>query len=277
LPDAPLVLLVEDDRQAADLLRLQLEGGGFRVAVAADGEEGLVQARALRPAAIVLDVLRPAAIVLDVLRPAAIVLDVLRPRLGGWDFLAQAKADPLLAAIPVVIASVVDERGKGFALGAADYLVKPVGRDALVNTLARLGIAPGSRAAPTTILAIDDDPLATGLLAAILEPEGYRVLQAAGGEEGIALAVAERPALIVLDLTMPGTDGFAVVERLRGEPASAAIPIVILSARELTVADQARLAGRVSALARKGEFDRTAFVEVVRHCCGAAAGGTAER
>ena len=251
LPDAPLVLLVEDDRQAADLLRLQLEGGGFRVAVAADGEEGLVQARALRP--------------------AAIVLDVLRPRLGGWDFLAQAKADPLLAAIPVVIASVVDERGKGFALGAADYLVKPVGRDALVNTLARLGIAPGSRAAPTTILAIDDDPLATGLLAAILEPEGYRVLQAAGGEEGLALATAERPALIVLDLTMPGTDGFAVVERLRAEPASAAIPIVILSARELTAADQARLAGRVSALARKGEFDRSAFVEVVRRCCGATA------
>jgi CheY-like chemotaxis protein len=114
------------------------------------------------------------------------------------------------------------------------------------------------------VLAIDDDPLAIQLVQAVLEPSGYRILTASGGEEGIALALQERPALIIVDLMMPEVDGFEVVERLRSEPATAAIPIVILTSRSMSAADKQRLNGQISYLARKGDFDRAAFLELVR-------------
>jgi CheY-like chemotaxis protein len=247
---ARTVLVVDDDPRAVDLLTLYLRGAGFEVVVARDGEEALNLARQVRP--------------------AVITLDVMLPRLDGWDFLARAKAEPALAGIPVVVVSMLDERGKGFALGAAEYLVKPVSREPLLGTLRRLlppaepGEAAGS--APK-VLAIDDDPMAIELIRAVLGGEGYTVLAAAGGEEGLALAQRETPALIILDLTMPEVDGFAVVERLRADPRTAAIPVVILTARTMTAEDKARLNGWISYLAEKGEFSRAAFVDLVRRLC----------
>jgi CheY-like chemotaxis protein len=241
------VLLVEDDPRAVELLRLQLEGAGFRVAVAGDGEEGLAQARRLHP--------------------LAITLDINLPKLDGWDFLAQAKADPALAEIPVIIVSMLDERGKGFALGAAEYLVKPVKREDLLAALRRFtatlpGLPRGGK-----VLAIDDDPLAVELIEAVLAPQGYRVLKATGGEAGLELARRQRPCLVILDLMMPEVDGFAVVERLREDPTTANIPIVILTSKSMTAEEKARLNGRISYLAQKGLFDRGAFVELVRGFC----------
>ncbi len=118
--DRPLILLVEDDRQAVDLLTLSLTGAGFQVVAASDGVEGLTRARQLLP--------------------SAIILDVLLPRIDGWEFLKQAKADPALAHIPVLVVSVVDERAKSLSLGAAEQLRKPVGRDELIGALSRQGI-----------------------------------------------------------------------------------------------------------------------------------------
>ena len=244
---ASTVLLIEDDQNSIDLLSLYLGAAGFEVAVARDGQEGLEMARRLRP--------------------AVITLDIMLPRLDGWDFLTQAKAEPALADIPVIIVSMLDERGKGFALGAAEYLVKPVRREDLLATLRRVAPVGPALERPAKVLAIDDDPMAVDLIQAVLEPAGYRVLTASGGEEGIAVAIRELPDLVILDLLMPDVDGFAVVERLRAEPATKPIPIVILTSKAMSQQEKERLNGQISYLARKGEFNRTAFIDLVRGCC----------
>ncbi len=241
----PMILLIEDDKHAIELLTLYLDGAGFRVAVAHDGEEGLELARQRHP--------------------AGIVLDILMPKLDGWDFLARAKADPTIADVPVIIVSMVDERGKGFALGAAEYLVKPVGREELLTALGRFTPIPAAHEAQPKVLAIDDDPMAVNLIEAVLEPQGYTVLKAGGGEEGIALARQEQPAIIFLDLLMPEVDGFEVVERLRAEPGTARIPIVILTSQTMTHAEKERLNGQISFLAQKAEFKRADLLELVRN------------
>jgi DNA-binding response OmpR family regulator len=239
--------VVEDSPQAADLLTLYLQADGFAATVAQDGETGLAMARALRP--------------------LAIVLDILLPRLDGWDVLARAKADPAISDIPIVVVSMLDERGKGFALGAADYLVKPVQREALLATLRRVSVPTGSSNGQVKVLAIDDDPLALELIEAVLGPAGYVVVKASGGQEGIAIAQQERPGLVILDLLMPDVDGFAVVERLHAEPATAGIPIVILTSRSMRAEERDRLNGKIRFLAHKATFNRAEFVELVRGLC----------
>jgi CheY-like chemotaxis protein len=163
----------------------------------------------------------------------------------------------------VVIVSIMEQRGKGFALGAADYLVKPVSRDDLVSALQRVSLMRRPRE-KLTILAIDDDAMALELIDAILSQEGFQVHRASGGDEGIAAARLEMPALIILDLLMPEVDGFMVVERLRADPITATIPIVILTSKHLTPDVKSRLNGQIAYLARKGEFSRAAFVELIR-------------
>jgi CheY-like chemotaxis protein/anti-sigma regulatory factor (Ser/Thr protein kinase) len=241
------ILLVEDDEAAIELLTIYLSGAGFNVSVARDGEEGLAMARSLHP--------------------AGITLDISLPRLDGWDFLTQIKGDSSTADIPVIIVSMLDERGKGFALGAADYLVKPVNRDELLATLERFAANGRGPGAPCKVLAIDDDPLALELIEASLVPQGFTVLRAAGGEDGIMKAESELPALIILDLLMPEMDGFTVAERLRANPATAGIPIVVLTSKSISHDEKERLNAHISHLARKGEFNRVEFVELVRHLC----------
>lgn len=239
----PLVLVVEDDSQAAELLTLYLESAECSVEVARDGEEGFSKARQLHP--------------------ALITLDLLLPKVDGWDLLVRLKGDRETREIPVVIVSIVDQPGKGFALGAADYLLKPVGREDLLHALQRVGLT-GQQREMKTILTIDDDPMAVELVEAILTGEGFRVLKAYGGEEGLSTARQEVPALIILDLLMPGVDGFTVVERLRADPTTATIPIVILTSKNLMAHERERLSGEIAYLARKNEFSRTGFVELVR-------------
>jgi CheY-like chemotaxis protein len=236
------IAVIEDDRKSADLLRVYLEDAGFDVAMAADGVEGLELVRRLRP--------------------RAVILDVRLPRLDGWDVLAQLKADPATAKLPVVIVSMIDEKGRGFALGAAEYLVKPVQREQVVVALERCRRGDGQ-----TVVVIDDDPTDLDLVEAVLSPEGYSVLRASGGEEGVALVAREHPAVVLVDLLMPGVDGFAVVHRLRSDPDTADVPIVVLTAKEMTSDDRARLTGQIDYLAQKGAFAREELVELVGHLC----------
>jgi len=244
-PGGLSMLVIEDDERSAELLRIFLEDGGFSVTVVGDGGEGIEAARRLRP--------------------SAIVLDLLLPNVSGWDVLTRLKGDPALAQIPVVIVSMVDERGKGYALGAAGYLVKPVDRDELLGALRPLtGSMDGQ---PVKVLTIDDDPVALELVAAVLDPEGYQVLRANGGEEGISIALHEGPALVIVDLLMPGTDGFEVVEQLRADPRTMHIPIVVLTAKAIGEEDRERLHSRIAHLAEKGRFSRAEFVDLVRRCC----------
>ena len=234
------VVVIEDDESSIDLLTLYLESDGFEVAVARDGAAGLER--------------------IHELMPAAVVLDLVLPTMDGWDVLVELKEHPDVCHLPVVIVSMLDDRGRGMALGADEYLVKPVRRHDLLTALSRAmpGQASGGR-----VLVIDDDPLVVRLVKNVLEDEGYEVLTATGREEGLGKARAEPPAIILLDLLMPGMDGFAMVEELRADPITAAIPIVILTAERLSDEEKERLNGRISYLAEKGDFDRDALVSLV--------------
>jgi CheY-like chemotaxis protein len=165
----------------------------------------------------------------------------------------------------VVIVSMIDEQGAGFALGAADYLVKPVDRESLLDALARC-VAP--RRDRRTLVAIDDDPVDLDLLEAVLAPEGWEVLRAGGGEEGLRLVRRVRPAVVVLDLLMPEVDGFEVVEQLRADPAVSDVPIVVLTSKDMTRADHERLAGQISYLAQKGALPKAELVDLVDRLVG---------
>jgi signal transduction histidine kinase/CheY-like chemotaxis protein len=237
----PTVVVVEDDRRSFDLLRVFLEGVGARVVSARDGEEGLDTVRRLSP--------------------AGVVLDILLPGIDGWEVLARLKADSATAPIPVVVVSMLDERGHGFALGAAEYLVKPVSKDQLLAALHRAAAIPERK---HTVVAIDDDPLAIELVRASLEPEGWTVLGAATGQEGLALIRERQPSAVLLDLLMPGMDGFEVVEALRADPDTKSVPVVILTSKSMTQQDKERLQGRITYVARKTEFDLSGLAGLLR-------------
>ena len=155
---------------------------------------------------------------------------------------------------------MVDERGAGLALGAAEYLVKPVDAGEL---LAALAAASHRRSGRRRLVAIDDDPVDLDLLEAVLAPEGWVVVRAGGGEEGVRAVRRERPAVVLLDLLMPDLDGFEVVERLRADPLVGDVPIIVLTSKEMTAADQERLRGRISYLAQKGTVPQAELVELV--------------
>jgi signal transduction histidine kinase/CheY-like chemotaxis protein len=245
------VLVIEDDPLSAELLRVHLDGAGFRVAVARDGAEGLELAGQLQP--------------------SVIVLDLNLPSLDGWEVLARAKDDPVLREIPIVVVSMLDERGRGFALGAADYLVKPVESAALLGAVRRVMRTAGNVGYETlTVLAVDDDPLALELLLASLEPAGFDILTADGGAAGLELARQARPDLIVLDLMMPDFDGFAVIDALRADPEIASIPVVVLTSKVMSVEEKAQLSGRIAYLAQKGDFDPSVLSAQIRGLCPAA-------
>ena len=237
----PTVVVVEDDRRSFDLLRVYLEAAGARVVSARDGREGLDTVRRLNP--------------------AGVILDSLLPGIDGWEVLAQLKADPGTAEIPVIVVSMLDERGRGFALGAAEYLVKPVGKEELLAALYRAAAMPERT---HTVVAIDDDPMAIELVKASLEPEGWTVVGAATGQEGLALIRERQPSAVLLDLLMPGMDGFEVVEALRADPDTKSIPVVILTSKSMTQQDKERLQGRITYVARKTEFDLSGLGGLLR-------------
>ncbi|HXG40380.1 MAG TPA: response regulator, partial [Candidatus Limnocylindrales bacterium] len=229
----PLVLVVEDDAAAAELLRLQLGRAGYRTAVAADGESGLEAARRLAP--------------------AAILLDILLPGLDGWEVLKRLRADPATAVIPVMVVTIVDDAALGLALGAVDYFVKPVARETLLAALGRLTFTTKVRERTVTVLAIDDDPATLALYRSALTPSGFRILEAASGRDGLAQASANSVDLIVLDLQLPDVDGFEVAARLKADPATAQIPILVVTGQTLTDEDKARLNHRVVGVLAKGD------------------------
>jgi len=247
-----VILVIEDDPSSIKLLTLHLQGAGFEVAVAHDGAEGLDMARQIHP--------------------AGIVLDLVLPRVDGWEVLARAKADSVLREIPIIVVSMIDERGRGFALGAVDYLLKPFDAGTLLGTLRRaIRTITGSGAESVTLLAIDDDPLAIELLRVSLEQAGFSVLTAGDGAEGLEMARLALPDLIILDLMMPDVDGFAVVEALRADLRTATIPVIVLTSKTMTLDEKARLNGRINHLARKGDFNRTDFLALIRDLCPAVA------
>jgi len=246
-PAGPLVLITEDSPQAATIFRRFLEDAGYRTLHAADGEECLALARRQRP--------------------DLISLDILMPRLNGWDTLERLKADPELADIPVVIVSVVDDLQRGLVLGAARVMQKPLRRDELLDALARLGF-PGKGRRKHTVLVVDDDPKIHEILALNLAGPRYRLLDALGGQEGIDLARQAAPDLVILDMMMPGVNGFDVVQTLRASPKTARIPILVLTAIHLNDRERKRLNGDIEAVMEKSEFSPEAFLAEVERALG---------
>ena len=230
------IVVIEDDPSSAELVGVHLTAAGLRPVAVRTGEEGLAAVRALRP--------------------AAVVLDIHLPGMDGWDVLSVIKADPQLATTPVVVVSVLPERGRGFALGASDYLVKPVSKEGLLGAVWR---AVAERADHTgerrDVVVIDDDPVALELVRATLEPRGWTVTTCTGGAEALSVIRAVRPSIVLVDLLMPDVDGFEVVDALRADPRTAATPVVVLTAKSLTAQDRQRLQGRIEFVASKGELD----------------------
>jgi CheY-like chemotaxis protein len=186
------------------------------------------------------------------------------PRVDGWDFLTRLKADSKTASIPVVVLSIVDERGKGFAMGATQYLVKPVDREELVRAVRHAVQTSSREVQDITVLAVDDDPIVLELMDAVLGPKDFRVLKAGTGREGLELARQRHPDVIVLDLLMPDLDGFQVLDDLKKYPETAHIPIIILTCKTLSQEDKERLNGRVTYLKQKSDFSRADFVAYLR-------------
>jgi CheY-like chemotaxis protein len=239
---SPLVLVIEDDPRAADLLHIYLTEAGYSVDIARDGEEGLAKVKQLSP--------------------DAVILDVLLPRVDGWAFLTQVKADPTTRDVPVLIASIIDQKGKGFALGAADYLVKPIQKGELLRTLGTFSLTSKVRTAPVNILVIDDDP---GLELGYSPGTGrVPVLRAYNGETGVAMAETERPDLIMLDLLMPGMNGFEVLDRLAQSPVTRQLAIIIFTVKQLTAEDKQRLQGRIAQLAHKATLSQKDVATMVK-------------
>jgi signal transduction histidine kinase/CheY-like chemotaxis protein len=241
--NGPLVLVVEDDAQTRELLRFCLSREGFRIEEASTGEEAIAMALSLQP--------------------ALITLDILLPLRDGWEVLQALKEHPRTRDIPVIIVSILDEAERGFSLGATDYLLKPFERDDFLQRLRRHTLPSHRLARPVRVLIIDDDPLAVDALAGLLASEGFHTTAAYGGREGLELAFAQPPDVIVVDLLMPDLSGFEVVQRLREHPQTKATPVFVVTVKDLTRDDAERLNTLASAVMQKGAFAKDEFIREV--------------
>jgi CheY-like chemotaxis protein len=185
------------------------------------------------------------------LLPYAITLDVMMPHKDGWDVLAELKKTPEISSTPILVCSIIQDKTRGFSLGAADYLVKPITEDELRHALQRVK----RDRVINKILIVDDELSALQLLKRILTTQPhYQVLEALGGAQALVMVQQERPDLILLDLMMPEIDGFTVLDTVKSDPATHDIPVIIITAKEITAEDRERLNGKLAALYNKGMF-----------------------
>ncbi len=231
------VLVIDDEPTVRDLMQRFLVKEGFRVVTAASGEEGLRRAHEIRP--------------------DTITLDVMMPGMDGWAVLTALKADPDVADIPVVMLTIVDDKNLGYALGASDYLSKPIDRERLVAVLKQ-----HRRDCP--VLVVDDDAGVRALLRRMLEPEGYTVVEAENGRAALARLHDLAPGVVLLDLMMPEMDGFEFVAEFRRHEAWRGVPIVVITAKDLSGEDRERLNGYVQRILQKGAYGRDELLAEVR-------------
>jgi PAS domain S-box-containing protein len=233
------VLVIDDDAAARDLLRRTLAKEGFQVETAAGGSEGIRRARELRP--------------------DAITLDVLMPDMDGWAVLTALKADGELADIPIIMLTILDQEDMGYALGASDYLIKPVDAERLVAVLQqyrREDSSIGDPSAGYPVLIVEDDTSTREMLRRIIENQGWAVAEAENGRAALERLGEAVPGVILLDLMMPEMDGFELVDELRRRDEWKSIPVVVLTAKDLTAEDRSRLNGHVAKILQKGASPR---------------------
>jgi signal transduction histidine kinase/CheY-like chemotaxis protein len=234
------VLVIDDDPLQRDLMQRYLKKEGFSVCTATGGADGLRRARQLLP--------------------AAITLDVMMPEIDGWSVLSTLKADPVLRDIPVIMLTMVDDPQRGFSLGASDHATKPVNRSRLSQILKKYTcLRP-----PCPVLVVDDDASARLITRGVLEKEGWAVSEAGNGIEALVSMQRERPSLILLELAMPGMDGFAFAAEVRRHPEWRSIPIVVVTAKDLTSEDRRKLNENVEQIVQKQGDSKESLLERVR-------------
>ncbi|HEY71718.1 MAG: hypothetical protein B6I35_03220 [Anaerolineaceae bacterium 4572_32.2] len=227
------VLCVEDDDGVVTLFRRYLNNQGYNVVGLTDSTVAVERARELQP--------------------FAITLDVMMPGKDGWQVIQELKADPETCDIPVIMCTIVGEKEYGISLGAVDYLLKPILEHDLLAALGRLDWAGGQH----LVLVVDDQPEDRNLLRRMLEgQEGYEVVEAGGGQEAIAAIQQTPPHVIILDLMMPNVDGFAVLEAVKTDENTRSIPIIVVTAKDLTTEEREALSSGVEALLQKGIFEQ---------------------
>ncbi|MCU0291097.1 MAG: response regulator, partial [Thermoanaerobaculaceae bacterium] len=236
------VLVVEDDPAAFERIRHDLQGAGYQVAWSRTGTDAV-------------------ALAMDQ-HPAAIVLDIVLPGRDGWDILRDLKGHPETSRIPVIIVSVLANHELGLALGAEAYFTKPVDREHLLARLAEL--VPQPPATEPSVLLIDDEATLHELVDEMLRGHGYQLRHAFSGTEGLEMSHLDPPDVIILDLMMPGIDGFEVATRLKADPATRGIPIVVLTARDTTREERLRLRGKIEVLLNKGDSGTTKLAPLIR-------------
>jgi CheY-like chemotaxis protein len=240
------VLVADDDPATRDVLTRWLSAQGYHVVPVARGEDVLETARQVRP--------------------QAITLDVMMPGTDGWAVLSVLKADPELADIPVIMLTIVEDSNLGHALGAADYLTKPLDRERLLRVLEKYCRTSSG----ATALVVEDDAAMREMLRRFLEKSNWVVAEASNGREALQFVARQQPALILLDLMMPEVDGFEVLTELNRHPEWRSIPVVVVTAKDLTEEDRLflnaslLLSGRSSGVLQKGGLSREDLLRQVR-------------
>jgi CheY-like chemotaxis protein len=234
------VLAIDDDPSVRDLMQRFLGREGFKVVTAEGGAEGLRLAKELLP--------------------DAIVLDVMMPSTDGWAVLSSLKSDPELATIPVVMVTIVDDKNLGYALGASDYLLKPIDYSYLTTLLQKYRLDATSN----SIMVVEDNPENREMIGRQLTKAGWQVLEAENGRRALDVLHSEQPSVILLDLMMPEMDGFEFIDELRQHPQWRSIPVIVLTAKDLTQEDKERLDGQIQRIYQKGSYNRQTLLNEIR-------------
>jgi len=239
--EKPLVLVIDDEPAARELLVTFLEPEGYQVVTASSGKDGIILAKQLRP--------------------DAITLDMLMAGKNGWETIFQLKHDSGSADIPIIIVSVVDEKKAGFALGAAEYLVKPITKELLISKIAKhVGLVAGTS---NKILIVDDEPATLGVLEQMLRSVGYEPVLATNGRQAVEKLSQFSVRAMLLDLIMPEMNGFEVIQKMKDHAVWSEIPIFVLTAKDLSHQEIELLTRQTHAFFSKGiPWKETLLAEV---------------
>ncbi|HTK82539.1 MAG TPA: response regulator [Bacteroidota bacterium] len=234
--EKPLVLIIEDNVQAGQLIQMYLNEAGYRTEIAKDGAEGIEKAKRMKP--------------------SIITLDMIMPIKDGWQVLKELKRHPICKDIPIIIISITDEKKLGFSMGAVDYFVKPVNKEELISAIRKIPVPLIRPKSHPKVLIIDDDKTAAELIQVILEAEGYEVIKTNNGKEGVRMAATETPDLIILDLIMPEISGFNVAYQLKQHTQTRNTPIIILTSMDVDDDTKEQMQGFISTIMSKSRFTK---------------------
>ena len=245
LRDEPLsILVIEDDKGTQELLTLHLTRAGYKVLHAVNGVEGIEKAKSEKP--------------------FIILLDIMLPMKDGWEVLQELKSDGETKNIPVIINSIVNNKELGFTLGAADYLVKPLGKDALLKSIKEINILTKRGKRPIKILIIDDDKKSLQSLSEILDGGGFAIHGALNVKEGFDKAVEVRPDIILIDIALPAASGFDVIKKLKESPSTKETPVLVLTEGEISKDEKLKLLSQIESIMQRELFSKDELLSEIR-------------